>query len=113
MGFFSRLAHLFTKRGRDDELLLQGMQHAKAGRPEQAIEIYDTLVKSKSTGDTVRARALFNRALAYSALKNDVQAIADLNELRTLPNVPENVQAAVRDQLKRVRRRSDKSASEP
>ena len=108
MSFFSRLANLFTKHGRNDELLLKGMEHAKAGRPQQAIEIYDTLVKSKLSSDTVRARALFNRALAYSSLKNDSQAIADLNELLTLPRVPENVQNSARDQLKRVRKRSDK-----
>lgn len=111
MGFFSRLANLFTKRGRDDELLLKGIEHANAGRPKQAIEIYDTLVNSKSSGDTVRARALFNRALAHSSLKNDQQAIADLTEVLTLPNLPENVQSSARDQLKRVRKRSDKPAS--
>lgn len=74
--------------------------------------VYETLVKSKSSGDTVRARALFNRALAYSALKNDRQAIADLNEVLTLPNVPDNVRNSARDQLKRVRKRSDKPADE-
>jgi hypothetical protein len=110
MGFISRLVSRFSKGGRDDELLLKGMEHAKAGRPKQAIEIYDKLVKSKSSGDTVRARALFNRALAYSSLKNDVQAIADLNEVLTLPNVPDNVRNSARDQLKRVQKRSDKPA---
>jgi hypothetical protein len=108
MRLLSRLANLFTKKGRDDELLLQGMEHAKAGRPSQAIEIYNALVKSKKSGDTVRARALFNRALAHSSLKNDTQAIADLNEVLTLPNVPDNVRNSARDQLKRVHKRSDK-----
>ncbi len=112
MGFLSRLANLFTKRGRNDELLNSGMEHAKAGRPQQAIKIYDTLVKSKLSSDTVRARALFNRALAHSSLKNDVQAIADLNEVLTLPHVPENVRNSAQDQLKRVRKRSDKAGSE-
>jgi hypothetical protein len=110
MGFFSRLVNLLTKGGRDDELLLKGMEHAKAGRPKQAIEIYDNLVKSKSSSDTVRARALFNRALAHSALKNDAKAIADLNEVLTLPNLPENVRNSTRDQLNRMQKRSDKPA---
>ena len=113
MGFFSRLANQFSKGGRDDESLQKAMDHAKAGRPQQAIEIYNQLVKAKSSGDTVRARALFNRALAYSSLKKDAQAIADLNELLKLPNVPNNVRDSARDQLKRVNKRSDKSVSEP
>src|SRR5687767_1338571 len=108
MGLFQRFANLFSQKGRDDELLLKGMEHAKAGRPQRAVEIYDTLVKSKSSSDTLRARALFNRALAHSSLKNDLQAIADLNEVLTLPNVPENVRNSARDQLKRVHKRSDK-----
>ena len=110
MGFFSRLFNLFSKSGRDDELLLKAVEHAKAGRPKQAIEIYDTLVKSRSSGDTLRARALFNRALAHSSLKNDVQAVADLKELLTLPHVPDNVRNSANDQLKRVQKRSDKPA---
>jgi tetratricopeptide (TPR) repeat protein len=112
MGIFSRFANLFTKRGRNNELLLKGMAHANAGRIEQAIGIYDSLVEANSSGDVVRARALFNRALAYSSLKNDEQAIADLNEVLTLPHLPKNVQEATRDQLMRVRKRLDKTANE-
>jgi tetratricopeptide (TPR) repeat protein len=110
MGILSRLAHVFNKTGRDDALLLKGIEHAKAGRPQEAVQVYDTLIKASSSSDTVRARALFNRALAYSSLKNDSQAIADLNEVLSLPNIPENVRSSARDQLNRVRKRSDKPA---
>jgi hypothetical protein len=87
-------------------LLLQGLQHAKAHRPDQAIAIYNRLLDSRTTGDTTRASALFNRALAHSSLDNDQQALADLEQVLTLPGLPDNVQSAARTQLARVRRRS-------
>lgn len=107
MGFFSRLTSLFSARGRDDDRLVQALAHAKAGRPERAIEIYDALIASSAKGDVIRARALFNRALAYSAMKNDEQAIKDLREALASPNLPENVQAAARTQLARVQKRNE------
>jgi hypothetical protein len=110
MGFLNRFSNLFSKSGRDDELLLKAMEHAKAGRPQQAIAIYDTLIKSNASGDTVRARALFNRALAYSSLKDDAHALTDLKALLALPSVPDNVRNSATDQLKRVQKRSDKPA---
>lgn len=107
MGLLSRIAGLLTRSGRDDNLLQQGMEHAKAKRPVQAIEIYDRLLSNTATRGEVRARALFNRALAHSSMKNDDKAAADLEQVLAMPNLPENVQAAARTQLHRVRKRSE------
>jgi len=104
MGFFSRLTSLFTAGGSEDSRLLKGVEHAKAGHPEKAIEIYNALL-AKTNSETVRARALFNRALAHSALKNDDQAIKDLQDVLASPNLAENVQSAARAQLARVKKR--------
>ena len=105
MSFFSRLTNLFTRAGRDDNLLQQGIFHASAKRPEKAIGIYDALLGAKSTSTTVRARALFNRALAYSSMKDDKKAIHDLEQVVTMAAAPENVLTAARTQLVRVRNR--------
>jgi regulator of sirC expression with transglutaminase-like and TPR domain len=105
MGLLARLAGLFSKGSRDESLLLQGMTHAKANHPEQALPIYNRLLDAPSTNTTTRARALFNRALAYSSLDQDDQALADLERVLTLPDLPENVQSATLAQLARVRRR--------
>ena len=110
MGFLSRLTGLFTRAGRDDDQLLQAMEHAKAKRPEQALAIYNTLLKESKTRPEVRARALFNRALAHSSLDQDDKAVADLEKLLATPNIPENVQTAAKSQLLRVRKRGEKSA---
>jgi hypothetical protein len=110
MGFLAKLANLFSRFGRDDNRLRQAMQHAHAKRPAQAIAIYDSLVNSKGTSATLRARALFNRALAHSSLKEDQKAIVDLEEVVATPGAPENVLSAARDQLARVRNRMQRTA---
>jgi hypothetical protein len=108
MGFFGQLLNLFSRAGRDDNRLKQGMDHAHANRPDKAIDIYNELLNSKSTRPVVRARALFNRALAHSALKNDAKAMADLEEVVANAAAPENVVSAARNQLVRVRNRIER-----
>ena len=106
MGFFSRLAGLLSSRGRDDRLLMQGIEHAKAKHPEKALPIYNSLLASGSARSEVKARALFNRALAYSSMDDDDKAVADLEKVLAMPNLPENVQNAAKAQLLRVKKRS-------
>ena len=104
MGLFSGLSSLFG--GSEDARRVKGMDLAKAGQPEKAIEIYNGLIKSSSS-DVVKARALFNRALAHSAMKNDDLAAKDLQDVLASPNLPENVQSAARSQLARVKKRNE------
>ena len=104
MGIFSSLTSLFG--GSEDARLQQGLEHAKAGRPEKAIEIYNALLQ-KTSSDVVRARTLFNRALAHSAMHNDELAVKDLQDALASPNLPENVQSAARAQLARVKKRRE------
>src|SRR5262245_50746556 len=106
MGLLGRLAGLLTGGGRDDRLLLQAIELAKNKHPDKAIPIYDSLLAKTSTSDTVRARALFNRALAHSSMKDDEKALVDLEQLLTMPDLPENVQNAAKAQVLRVRKRS-------
>jgi len=113
MGFFSQLANLFSRSGRDDSRLRQGMEHAEAKHPAQAIAIYDSLVNSKGTSPTVRARALFNRALAHSSMNDDAKAIADLEQVVSMLSAPDNVTAAARNQLVRVRNRIQRVRDRP
>ena len=108
MSFFGALANLFSRSGRDDNLLRQAMEHAKSNRPAKAIESYSALVGSKSTSTMVRSRALVNRALAYSSMKDDKKAIADLEEVLAMTGVSENVTVAARTQLVRVQNRTER-----
>lgn len=92
--------------GSEDSRLLKALDLAKSGKPEKALEIYNALL-AKSTNVTVKARAMFNRALAHSAMQNDDAAIKDLQDTLSLPNLPDNVQTAARSQLARVRKRAE------
>src|SRR5438874_13725555 len=105
MAILKRLANWFSRGGRDDNTLQLAMDHAHAKRPAEAIAIYDSLVDAKGASSSLRARALFNRALAHSSLKDDQKAIADLEETISLTSAPENVLSAAREQLIRVRNR--------
>src|SRR6185295_6452386 len=107
MGFFSKLAGLFSRSSRDENLLLEGVEHAKAKRPEKALEIFNSLLASPTLNATVRASALYNRALAHSAMDDDAKALADLQKVLTLPGLPDNVQSAARAQIARVKKRGE------
>ena len=111
MGFLGQLANLFSRSGRDENRLQQAMDHAHAKRPEKAIELYDALVNSKGTSAAVRAKALFNRALAHSSMKDDAKAVADLKEVIAMLATPENVLSAARTQLVRVQNRMQRVES--
>lgn len=99
----SFLSSLFG--GSEDSRMLKALELAKSGKPEKALEIYNALLKN-SKSDTVKARAMFNRALAHSAMSNDDAALKDLQDTLNLPNLPENVQTAARAQLARVKKRA-------
>lgn len=106
MSLVSRLLGMFTRGGRDEGMLLQGVEQAKAKHPEKAIEIYSQLINAKGTSAQVRGRALFNRSLAYSSMKEDDKALADLQEVLKIPHLPENVTTAARERVTRLRNRS-------
>ena len=108
MAFFQQLANLFSRSGRDENQLRKGMAYAHAKRPAEAVAVYDSLVNSKRTSQSVRAQALLNRALAYSSLKDDAKALADLEQAVAQNGVPENIHRAARDQLARVRQRVER-----
>jgi len=105
MGLLGQLTNMFSRSGGDDNRMRQAMDHAHANRPEKAIAIYDSLLDGNGTGPTVQARALFNRALAHSSMKDDPKAIVDLEKVVSMPGAPENVLSAARNQLVRVRNR--------
>ena len=109
MGILKKLANWFSRHGRDDNRLQVAMDHAHSKRPAEAIAVYDELVSAKGASSSLRARALFNRALAHSAMKNDAKALADLEAVLALPGVTENVLSAAREQIVRVRNRIQRS----
>ncbi len=107
MGFFDRLTNWFSRSGREENQLQKAVDLAKSKNPNEAIAIYNDLLRSTTVSVSMKASALFNRALAHSSLKDDDQAIADLKELVALPGIPENIRATARTQLVRLRNRAE------
>lgn len=105
MELFNRLSNWFSRQGRDENQLNAAIEFARDGSPAKAIDIYSELLRAEVTSATTKARALFNRALAYSSLNDDQLAIADLKQLATQAVVPENVRSAARTQLVRLNNR--------
>jgi tetratricopeptide (TPR) repeat protein len=103
MGVLRQFLSLFSG-GTDGDRLKKGIDEAKAGRPEAAIVIYDRLVASSADAD-LRAQALFNRALAYSALGDDIQSENDLRSVMALNQASESVRNAAREKMARVQAR--------
>jgi hypothetical protein len=106
MRLLERLANWFTRSGREETQLQTALDLAKGKQPTEAIAIYNDLLRSSTTSSIIKARALFNRALAYSSLKDDDKAVADLKQLIAMTGIPDNVQSAARTQLVRLRNRS-------
>jgi hypothetical protein len=109
MDLFNRLANWFSRQGRDENQLNVALDFARHGLPAEAIAIYNELLLASATSATTKARALFNRALAYSALKEDSRAITDLKQLASQVDIPENVRSAARTQLVRLNNRQKES----
>lgn len=106
MNLLNRLSNWFSSSGRDDNLMSSAMELAKDKHPAEAIKIYNELLRSTSATAETKARALFNRALAHSSMKDDVKAVADLKQLTAMQDIPENVRTAARNQLVRLQNRS-------
>jgi tetratricopeptide (TPR) repeat protein len=107
MSFFSKLAGLFSRSSREESLLLEGVEHAKGKRPEKALEVFNSLLATTTLSSAVRASALYNRALAYSAMDEDDKAMADLQKVLALPGCPDNVQTAAKTRIARMKKKAE------
>jgi tetratricopeptide (TPR) repeat protein len=103
MGIFARLLILFGS-GSLEARLKQGLDLAKAGKPDAAIKVYDELLE-RAKDDDLRARILFNRALAYHAMSDEGQAEHDLKLVIACNQASEGVRSTAREKLARVQKK--------
>jgi hypothetical protein len=95
---FSRRAHLLTRYRR-------GMTKAKNGDFAGAIVDYTAAVEGQGIPDDVLGMALYNRALAFSAIHEDEKAADDLTKVLGMPGLPERIKTAASQRRERIRRR--------
>lgn len=109
MNVFRLLISHFTLRGRALSLYRSGMTKANYHDHQGAIEDYSTAIDLPDTPADVRAMAMFNRALVYSAIGEDPRAVADLQSVLEMTDAEAPaVKAEARQKLVRMHLRDTK-----
>jgi len=112
MSLLKWLKSLFTGRGKALLLYRRGMARAKKHDHQGAIDDYTALIDMPNTPPDVKAMALYNRALVYSADaadENNSKAIKDLNMVLATAKAPTDVKTEARRKLERMKRQSSKT----
>lgn len=81
------------------------MAKAKQGDFAGAVSDYTAAVEAPGIPDDVLGMALYNRALAYSSLRQVDKAAEDLSQVLNMPGLPENIKTAAGQRRERLRRR--------
>jgi len=111
MSFTTWIQSLLSHRGKAISMYRSGMAKANERDYEGAIADYSAAIEMAKIPADVRAMAIYNRALAYSAINDEVKSVEDLSTLLDLPGVPENIRTAVQQRRERLRRRNEKTDS--
>ncbi|MCL4202382.1 MAG: hypothetical protein KJ000_07795 [Pirellulaceae bacterium] len=101
------LKSLFTTRGKSLSLYRSGMAKANRRDYNGAIADYSEAIQSPHVPPDVRAMAIYNRALAYSAIHEDEHAAEDLAAVLATPDLPDNIRLAAQQRRERIRRRGE------
>lgn len=112
MSFATWLKSLFSHRGKALSQYRSGMAKAKKGDYAGAAADYSAAIESPQIPPDVKGMALYNRALAYSAMNEDEKAADDLAAVLAMPGLPENISAAAQQRRERIRRRNEKADAE-
>ena len=105
MNLFTRLKELFSRRAKSLSVFRGGLSKAKAGDFQGAILEYSKVIDAPSNPPDLVAMAMYNRALAYSAIGNEERAAEDLKRVLRMPELPENIKTSAIQRQERIRRR--------
>ena len=105
MSAVSWLTSLFSSRERALTHYRAGMAKANKNDWHGAIADYSACLRSPGSSNDVLAMALYNRALAYSAINEDEKAAQDLTAVLKVPGLPDKIKIAASQRQERIRRR--------
>jgi tetratricopeptide (TPR) repeat protein len=105
MNFIRWIRSLLSYRGRSLSRYRSGMTKADKHDYRGAIADYSATIESDDTPADVVAMAMYNRALAYSAIHETDKASEDLEAVLKMPALSERVKAAALRRQKRIRQR--------
>jgi hypothetical protein len=111
MSFAEWLKSLVSTRGKTLSIYRSGMAKANRRDYKGAIADYSAAIESPEIPPDVKAMAIYNRALAYSAIHQDDKAADDLATVLAMPGLPENIMTAAQQRRERIRRRGEEDAN--
>jgi len=111
MSFTRWVKSWFSKRGKTLAMYRSGMAKASQRDYDGAIAAYSAAINDPHIPSDVKGMAVYNRALAYSAIHEDAKAAEDLAALLELPGLPENIKTAAQQRRERIRRRKEEEES--
>lgn len=100
---------LLSHRGRALAEYRAGMKKAGKHDYRGAIADYTSAIEEEDTPLDLKTMAIYNRALAYSAIHEDEKAADDLDRVLKMPGVSERVKTAVIRRRERIRQRAEKN----
>ena len=111
MSFAEWLKSLVSTRGKTLSMYRNGMVKANRRDYKGAIADYSAAIESPEIPPDVKAMAIYNRALAYSAIHQDDKAADDLKTVLATPDLPDNIRTAAQQRRERIRRRGEEDAN--
>jgi hypothetical protein len=100
------LKSCFSARGTAISRYRSGMAKATARDYEGAIADYSAALQASDISSEVKAMAIYNRSLAYTAIHEDDKSAEDLVALLEMPELPAKIKMAAQERRQRLRRRS-------
>jgi hypothetical protein len=112
MSLIRWIRSLFSDRGLALARYRSGIAKADKHDYPGAIADYTATIEAGDTPNDVRAMAIYNRALAYSAIHEDDKADDDLETVLKMPGLSERVRSAALRRQVRIRQREDRKDRE-
>lgn len=106
MSFVSWIKNRLSHRGKALSLYRSGMAKANKHDYGGAIADYSDAIQSPHIPDDVKAMALYNRALAYSAIHEEEKSDEDLTAVLEMPGLAKNIKMEAQERRERIRRRN-------
>lgn len=107
MSFVGWIKGLLSNRGKALSLYRAGMVKANRRDYRGAIADYSAAIEAPSIPSDVKAMAVYNRALAYSAIDEVDKSAEDLATVLAMPDLPDNIKMAAQQRRERIRRRNE------
>jgi hypothetical protein len=110
MNFTTWLKGFFSHRKQALSLYRSGMVKANNRDYDGAIADYSAAIQVGNIPKDVKAMAIYNRALAYSAIHDDERATDDLATVLETPGLPANIKTHAEQRREWIRQRDQRRA---